>query len=107
MTAVRNTHPDQVAGGDPAEGRWSQTEMLLAAAVDAINHQAWLYACAHTPKKQKKPTKPGPIPRPGAKQPQQRNTLTAEQYERLYAHINGLPGGPQLRLIKGDGDRRG
>lgn len=107
MTAVRNAQPDQVGDGDPAEGRWSQTEVLLAALVDATNHQSWLYASAHTPKGEKRPQKPDPVPRPGVKPRRQRKTLTPEQYERLFAHINGRPGGPRLALVKGGKHRRG
>lgn len=109
MTALRNADPDGLRGaGDPAEGRWSQAEMLQAATVDAVQYLAWLFASAHTPKKSKRPQKPDPVPRPGVSAKQTRKALSEEQYERLYRHINGLPGGPNLRLIKGGKpDRRG
>lgn len=113
MTALRNADPDAMkTGGDPAEGRWSQAEMLLAAIHDAVRNLEWTYATAHTPKKAKRPKQPDPIPRPGATRKPQRK-LTGDQYERLYNHINGLPGGPQLELIQGGkgrdqgGDRGG
>lgn len=101
VTALRNTQPDGMRGGDPAEGRWSQAEMLQAATVDALQHLAWLYTCAHTPAKAPKPPKPDPIPRPGAKAAGKQRRLSDGAYERLFNHINGLPGGPQLQLIKG------
>lgn len=107
MTALRNTDPDGVKGGDPREGRWSQAEMLLAEVHDQVARLAWLFAVANTSKGQK-PKKPDPIPRPGvADTKRRRKTLTGEQYERLFAHINGLPGGPNLTLIKGGRNRGG
>lgn len=108
MTALRNANPDQMGkGGDPAEGRWSQSEMLLAAVHDQVANLAWLFALANT-SKGPKPKKPDPIPRPGAQDTKRRRkTLSDEQYERLFAHINGLPGGPNLTLIKGGRNRGG
>lgn len=106
-TALRNDDRVDLTGGDPAAGRWSQAEMLQAATVDAVRSLEWTLVAVNTPKKAQRPEKPEPIPRPGAQQDRKRKTLTDEQYERLYAHINGLPGGPQLTLVKGGRNRGG
>lgn len=107
MTGLRNSDPDGVKGGDPAEGRWSQSEMLLAEVHDQVAHLAWLFAVANT-SKGPKPKKPERIPRPGvAATKRRRKTLSDEQYQRLFAHINGLAGGPELTLVKGGRDGGG
>jgi hypothetical protein len=107
MTGLRNADPEVVKGGDPREGRWSQTEMLLAEVHDQVAHLAWITTMANT-SKGPKPKKPEPLPRPGvADSKRRRKTLTDDQYERLFAHINGLPGGPNLTLIKGGRNRGG
>jgi hypothetical protein len=107
MTALRNARPEDLKGGDSSKGCWSQAEMLLAALHDEVAHLAWITAVANSGKGPK-PKKPDPIPRPGLKDTKRRRkTLSDEQYERLFAHINGLPGGPQLTLIKGGRNRGG
>jgi hypothetical protein len=104
MTAIRNAHPDQVgAGKDPAEGRWSQTEMLLAQLVDELRLLRWLTLSINA-EKGSRPEPPEPLPRPGVqgKKPK----LTGQQYDFLWRHINGLPteeSGLHLQVIDGGG----
>jgi hypothetical protein len=93
MTAIRNDNPDIVTedGPDPAEGRWSQLEMLLASVVDELRYLRYEYRTANGDKKSKTPN---PIARPGVAKPKSENKLTNDQYDWLYKHINGeLPPG--------------
>jgi hypothetical protein len=89
MTAVRNANPDVVRedGPDPAKGRWSQVEVLLASAVDELRY------LRHENRKMngdKKSKAPDPIRRPGVVDKGGKNELTNDQYDWLYRHINGL-----------------
>lgn len=110
MTALRNANPDTVGndGSDPAEGRWSQTEMLLAALVDDMRYLRWNYVSAHVDKG-RRPDKPDPIPRPGVARRDRRSKgrLSEEQADFLFRHINGLPQDPdspiRLQVIDGGG----
>lgn len=92
MTALRNDQPEQPErsgeGSDPAQGRWSQGEMLLAAIADELRYLRHDYITAHTAKKSKRARPPHPIPRPGVKP--RRPKLKAAQNEFLFRHINGL-----------------
>jgi hypothetical protein len=91
MTAIRNANPHVVTedGPDPAEGRWSQTEMLLAAAVDDLRFFRWAYLCAKSGKGSK-PKQPEPIRRPGVEKKRKKADLTPAQYDWLFRHINGI-----------------
>jgi len=71
-TALRNAMSDeelaeQADKGEPEKGRWSQTEQLLASALDAIRRVEYVLICANTEKKSQRPEVPKPTPRPGAK----------------------------------------
>jgi hypothetical protein len=107
MTALRVAHPDSVTedGPDPAEGQWSQTEMLLAALVDSVRILQWTYVSAHVDKGQR-PERPQPIPRPGIER-KKRKRLSDAQAEFLFRHINGIEQDPdspiQLQVIDGGG----
>lgn len=103
MTALRNANPDEVGGdADPAEGRWSQAEMLLAAAVDEMRILRWLYVTAHSDKA--KPEQPKPIRRPGIDGGKRKRRLNPAAAQFLFNHINGLPNeGPELTVIEGGG----
>ena len=91
MTALRNANPDVITddGPDPAEGRWSQLEMLLAAVVDELRFFRWAYSVANAGKGSK-PKQPEPIRRPGVEKKRKRTELTPEQYDWLFRHINGI-----------------
>ena len=91
MTALRNANPHVVTedGPDPAEGRWSQLEMLLAAAVDELRFFRWAYLSSHAGKSSK-PKEPEPIRRPGVEKNRKKSELTPEQYDWLFRHINGI-----------------
>lgn len=96
MTALRNAHPDAVNddGPDPAEGRWSQLEMLAATIADELRNLRYVYTSANAGKG-KKPTPPEPIPRPGVERKKPRKAKMSDaQADFLYRHINGLPPDP-------------
>ncbi|MEU3355277.1 hypothetical protein [Streptomyces sp. NPDC037389] len=71
MTALRNGAPagaldEQTARSDPATGRWSQADMLLAQLIDAVRQLSHCYVMANTDSKaRKKITPPEPVARPG------------------------------------------
>jgi len=79
--------------GDPAEGRWSHAEMLLAAAVDELRRLQWLTAAVNA-EKGKTPKQPEPIPRPGVGV-KRRRRMTAAEYTRLTGEA------PPLELLQG------
>lgn len=96
MTALRNANPGSVSedGPDPAEGRWSQSEMLQASMVDELRNLRYVYTAANAGKG-KKPTPPEPVPRPGVERKKSRKKQMSEaQAEFLWRHINGLPPDP-------------
>lgn len=100
ITAIRGSMTDeQLAerseGRDPAKGRWSSSEMLLAAAVDEIRTLQYLYVSAHSKQGQAgKP--PAPMPRPGVKRgaPRRRRPRLTEEQRRMLD--------PRLRVIDGE-----
>lgn len=109
MTALRVANPSSVTddGPDPAEGRWSQAEMLLAAAVDTLRCLQWDYLCAHLPEG-KRPARPDPIRRPGVERTEKKKPrLSDAQADFLWRHINGEPLDPdspiQFKVIDGGG----
>jgi len=66
-TAMRNDMPERErsraeSSFDPASGRWSGIETLLAALVDEVRNNTWVYVQAHSHWNVEKPT---PIRRPG------------------------------------------
>jgi hypothetical protein len=66
-TAMRNDMPESdLAKGsakfDPAKGRWSTVEVLLAVLIDEMRNNTWAYVQAHS--KDQVP-RPDPVPRPG------------------------------------------
>lgn len=96
MTALRNANPGSVSedGADPAEGRWSQAEILMASAVDELRNLRYVYTLTKAGKG-KKPTAPEPIPRPGVERKKPRKTRMSDaQADFLWRHINGLPADP-------------
>lgn len=88
MTALRNANPSVVDedGPDPAEGRWSQIEILIASLVDEVRYLRHDYRTSHGDKRGKRPD---PIRRPGAAA-KSKSQLSDAQYDWLYRHINGL-----------------
>lgn len=91
MTAVRVNHPDRIGGvdADPAEGQWSQLELLIAMLLDETRFGRWERAMARLGKGDKKPKKPEPTPRPGVDTKPQRPPMPAHVAEFLIAHMNG------------------
>lgn len=93
-TALRNALPEeelegQAEQGEPEKGRWSQTELLLASAIDALRRVEYVLICANTDSKAKRPTPPEPIPRPGARPRKAKPVLTETGATKLFELING------------------
>lgn len=109
MTALRNANPDSVGedGPDPAEGRWSQVEILLASAVDELRYLRHDYQSANTGKGRRRPKEPEPIRRPGLDRKRRKPRFSDAQADFLWRHINGLPPDPgspvKFRVIDGGG----
>lgn len=91
MTAFRVAHPDRVAGSgsDPAEGSWSQMELLMAMLLDETRFARWEAAVSRLGKGDKKPKPPEPMPRPGLDRKRPRRVLPPHVAEWLIAHMNG------------------
>lgn len=109
MTALRVANPGSVGedGPDPAEGRWSQLEMLVATLVDEMRNLRYVYTTVHAGKGTKS-TPPDPIPRPGVERKKpRRSALSDAQADFLWRHINGLPPDPdssvRFTVIDGGG----
>ncbi|MET9909675.1 hypothetical protein ABZZ74_23220 [Streptomyces sp. NPDC006476] len=88
-TALRNAMSDeelaeQADKGEPEKGRWSQTEQLLAASLDAIRRVEYVLICANTEKKTQRPEAPKPTPRPGAKPLRPKPQLSASAADFLF-----------------------
>lgn len=96
MTALRNNHPGQVgdADADPAEGQWSQLELLVAMLLDETRFARWEAAVARLKKGDKRPKQPEPTPRPGIDRKRRKPAMPPELAEWLINHMNG--GSPQL-----------
>jgi hypothetical protein len=107
-TAMRNRLPDHVLfddDRDPATGKWSTVEMLLAVLIDEIRNWQWTYIQAHTDKRVPRPT---PIRRPGAGA-RTRRGLTLVAAQALDPRLRGLsPEEAQARLdMMTGGQKRG
>ncbi|MCX5407516.1 hypothetical protein OHA37_27085 [Streptomyces sp. NBC_00335] len=94
LTALRNAMPEeeldeQAEKGEPEKGRWSQSELLLASAIDALRRVEYVLICANTESKRARPSPPEPIPRPGAKTRKPKVTLTETSANKLFELING------------------
>jgi hypothetical protein len=95
MTALRNALPEadlarQADEGEPEKGRWSQSELLLASAIDALRRVEYVLICANSDSKAKRPSPPEPIRRPGAAPRQhQKKELSEAGAETLFKLING------------------
>lgn len=93
MTALRNELTDEdleshADRGEPEKGRWSQSELLLASAIDALRRVEYVLICANTDKG-KRPSPPEPIARPGASARRPKTVLTETGANRLFELING------------------
>lgn len=84
---------------DPAQGRWSSSEMLLASLLDEVRRLEYLYVSTHV-KKGQAGRPPEALPRPGisrGSRKARRSRLTDEQRRIL---------DPRLRLVR-DGEADG
>jgi hypothetical protein len=94
MTALRNAldpaeYEQQARNGRPEEGRWSMTEQLLAGISDSLHQLEYILILANSSGKGHKPKRPTPMRRPGVTVPQEREQLTEQGSEFLFALING------------------
>ncbi|MER7507085.1 hypothetical protein ABTX82_01850 [Streptomyces lavendulae] len=94
MTALRNELPeeeldDQAASGEPEKGRWSQADLLLASAIDALRRVEYVLICANSDPKKSRPVPPEPIARPGARPRKRKPVLTDTGASKLFELING------------------
>jgi hypothetical protein len=89
-TALRNAHPDQVGGGDPSEGRWSQLEVLVGIDINETRLLRYENALSRVGKGDKKPKAPELLPLPGSSEKKKkRPPLPPHVAEFLFAHMNG------------------
>lgn len=91
MTALRNGLSDEELaehrGADPAEGRWSQLELLIAQVVDVLRRQEYAYLKANGAKRL---DEPDPLPRPGVRGRKKKpDALTDQSAAVLFELING------------------
>lgn len=96
MTALRNANPASVSedGPDPADGPWSQLEMLAATLVDEMRYLRYVYTAANAGKG-RKPSPPEPVRRPGVeKKTARKPRMSADQADFLWRHINGIQQDP-------------
>ncbi|MGW1154443.1 hypothetical protein ACWD45_24565 [Streptomyces rubiginosohelvolus] len=95
MTGLRNAltpeeYEEQAKRGEPEKGRWSQSDQLLAAAVDALRDLQYITVIANSDGKGRKPKKPEPMRRPGvgAGVPKKREQLTDQHADFLFKMLN-------------------
>lgn len=94
LTALRNALPEeelaeQAEAGEPEKARWSQTELLLASAIDALRRVEYVLICANSDPKKSRPSPPEPIARPGVKARPHKRALTDVAASKLFELING------------------
>lgn len=94
LTALRAAIPEeeldrQAETGEPEKARWSQSELLLASAIDALRRVEYVLICANTDSKGKRPRPPEPIARPGVKTKPAKPVLTETGANKLFELING------------------
>lgn len=94
MTALRNAMPPeeyeaQARKGKPEEGRWSQTEQLLAGITDSLHQLEYILVAVNHDGKGRKPKRPEPMRRPGVGVPKKTSALTERGAETLFRLING------------------
>jgi hypothetical protein len=88
---MRNDTPEKILSRaedkvDPATGRWSGVETLLAALIDEVRTNTWMYAQAHSEQKVERPT---PIRRPGLPARRERRMSLADA-QRIDPRLRGL-----------------
>jgi len=88
-TAMRNDTPERDlsrAERDPAKGRWSGIETLLAALIDEVRTNTWIYAQAHSDRRVDRPT---PIRRPGMPARREKR-MSLSDAQKLDPRLRGL-----------------
>jgi hypothetical protein len=90
MTAIRRDNPLPAEGDvDPEAGRWSQSDMLLAALVDELRRSNYYLLMVNGAKRLKPPK---PVPRPGVAPAGKPRRLNAAGADLLLNLINGTGG---------------
>jgi hypothetical protein len=88
-TAMRNDTPERDLSRteyDPASGRWSGVETLLAALIDEVRTNTWIYAQAHSEQRVERPT---PIRRPGMPERREKR-MSLVDAQRIDPRLRGL-----------------
>lgn len=93
-TALRNSMTEedlaeQAEAAEPEKGRWSHSDQLLAALVDAVRRVEWVLTLAHSDSKGRKPPVPDPIRRPGVGKAKPEPKLSEAARDRLFQLIQG------------------
>jgi hypothetical protein len=89
-TAMRNNTPDRdiaTSGEDPALGKWSSLEVLLAALIDEVRFVGWAYVQSHT---ERSVPRPPPVPRPGMASRQRGKLMSLEDAQKLDPRLRGM-----------------
>jgi len=89
-TAIRNSLPEselarQSASSDPAKGKWSTVETLLAALIDEVRYGNWAFVQAYS---KDGVTRPTPIRRPGLARTGK--AMTLEQAQQIDPRLRGM-----------------
>jgi hypothetical protein len=88
---MRNDTPERIlsraeAFSDPASGRWSGIETLLAALIDEVRNNTWVYVQAHSERRVERPT---PIRRPGLPARREKRMSLADA-QKIDPRLRGL-----------------
>lgn len=101
-TAIRNDASESElarnsAQADPARGRWSATESMLASILDAIRMGNWAYVQVHS---EQSVPKPEPIRRPGVSG-RRGKVMTLEDAMKIDPRIRGMEPDEAQRFLDG------
>lgn len=101
-TAIRNDAPESElakssAQADPARGRWSATDSMLASILDEIRMGNWAYVQVHS---DQSVSRPEPIRRPGVSG-RRGKMITLEDAMRLDPRMRGMELEEAQRFLDG------
>jgi hypothetical protein len=90
-TAIRNNTPDRDAamsarGDDPALGKWSSLEIMLATLIDEVRFVGWAYVQSHT---ERSVPRPPAVPRPGLRA-RSGKLMSLEDAQRIDPRLRGM-----------------
>lgn len=101
-TAIRNDAPESElakssAQSDPARGRWSATESMLASILDEIRMGNWAYVQVHS---ERSVPKPEPVRRPGVSA-RRGKIMTLENAMKIDPRLRGMEPDEAQRFLDG------